>query len=348
MRTLKDEDIIQMMREEWDAKVARLSEAVKAVTKGKVDGRESDLISVDLKVRHKKTQFLYTVKSVSPNDVVLRTPEGKDFIVDNDELTQNYEIDLHAGEHTMKQNSQRGLLSDVDVESIIRKSLKNTVPETTKLDESYVAEPKQFKQVTEFVSQKTKDAHTALYKGYVDSLNRVSAELDTAERSKVDSRHCDFRSLKLDEAYNLNAVWLHELYFANCFDPHSEIVMDSLSYLRVQRDWGTFDDWQRDFMACAMSCGNGWAVLGYHTYLRKYTNFIVSHHSGDVPLGVYPVLVIDCWEHAYVKDYSTDKKSFVVSQMREINWSVVEDRVKKSESIAQVVKLWTVEEYSVT
>jgi len=235
-------------------------------------------------------------------------------------------------------------LVNVDVDGIIKKSITDHLKKTTAelpgddLNESYVHEPKQFKQVTEFVSQKTKTAHTELYKGYIESLNKISSELDTAERGNANSRHSEYRSLKLDEVYNLNASWLHELYFANCFDPHSEIVMDSMSYLRLQRDFGTFDDWQRDFMACALSAGSGWAVLGYHMFLKKYVNFMISHHSGDVPVGFYPLIVVDMWEHAYYRDYLTDKKSYLISQMREFNWTVIEERFKKAEQIAQVVK----------
>ena len=93
MKKLEESDIIQIMREEWNAKVQRLSEAVDAVLKGKVDGDEKLLISPDLKVRHKKTQLLYTVVSAGPRDVILKTPEEKHFIVDKNDFEKNYEID---------------------------------------------------------------------------------------------------------------------------------------------------------------------------------------------------------------------------------------------------------------
>lgn len=237
------------------------------------------------------------------------------------------------------------LLSGIDVEGIIKKTIQEHIgaeekklPNDNLISESYVHEPKQFKQVSEFVSQKTKSAHVELYKGYIESLNKISRELDSVNKSETDSRHSEFRSLKLDEVYNLNATWLHELYFANCFDPHSEIVMDSTAFIRIQRDFGGFDEWQRDFMACALSAGNGWAVLGYHMFLKKYVNFFVSNHSGDVPVGFYPIVVVDMWEHSYFKDYLTDKKSYLVSQMRELNWTVIEERFGKAESIGQLVK----------
>jgi superoxide dismutase len=44
------------------------------------------------------------------------------------------------------------------------------------------------------------------------------------------------------------------------------------------------------------------------------------------------------WEHSYYKDYINDKKSYLIAQMREFNWNTIEDRFKKSEAIATVVK----------
>lgn len=231
---------------------------------------------------------------------------------------------------------KKNLLADIDVEGIVKKSLEPVISET--LSESYVAEPKTYNQVSEFVSQKTKESHTALYQGYVDTLNRVSAELDTAPRGEADSKHSAYRGLKLDETYNLNSVWLHELYFANCFDPHSEVYMDSMSYLRLERDFGTFEDWQKDFMACAMACGNGWAVCGYNMFLKRYVVTMVSNHSQDAMLGLYPLVVLDMHEHAYYRDYQSDKKSYIIAMMRELNWNVIEERFKKAEGLHEVLK----------
>jgi Fe-Mn family superoxide dismutase len=253
----------------------------------------------------------------------------------------------------MKKNIEN-LLEGIDVNSIIKKSISsmksdllddgvvNPVNEKNHdaldLKESFVAEPKKFKQVSEFVSQKTKDSHVSLYKDYVETFNKVSTQLDSPNRTDANSRHSSFRSLKLDETYNLNAVWLHELYFSNCFDPHSEIHMDSISYLRLQRDFGTFDDWQKDFIACAMSAGQGWAVCGYNLFLKRYVNTMISNHSQDIMVGLFPVIVLDMHEHAYNKDYLSDKKSFIISQMREFNWDVINERLTKSESIHEVLK----------
>jgi Fe-Mn family superoxide dismutase len=226
------------------------------------------------------------------------------------------------------------------LEALVKKSIQECIEPEQKLDENYVSQPKNYKQVTEFLSEKSKRAHKELYEQYVDTLNKISVDLDTVKRGTeyVNSRHSAFRSLKLDETHNLNAKLLHELFFENAFDPNSVLHMDELSYLRLQRDWGSFEDWQRDFTACALTCGNGWAVCGYNIHLKRYVNTIVSDHSSDVMIGLFPVIVLDCFEHAYERDYLNDKASYINAMLKEINWSVVQKRVDQAEKIAMATK----------
>ena len=94
MKTLQEADIIRVMREEWDAKVKALAEEVDVVMNSRVgDSEVAPVLAPELKVRHKKSQIRYTVNSVGPRDVILRTPEGEPFLVDKAELENEYELD---------------------------------------------------------------------------------------------------------------------------------------------------------------------------------------------------------------------------------------------------------------
>jgi len=207
-----------------------------------------------------------------------------------------------------------------------------------KLDEAYVTQAKKFNLSTELLSNKAKQAHQQLFEQYVDSLNEVSAQLDTVDRDSVDSRDSQFRSLKLDETYNCNAAFLHALYFENISDLHSQIKMDSLAFIRIERDFGTFDAWQKDFIACALASRNGWAITVYNGFLKRYMNIVVDLHSLNVPINCYPVIVLDMWEHAYYRDYLNDKKAFIFAMMKQLNWSVIENRFVDSEKVSKVLK----------
>jgi len=224
-----------------------------------------------------------------------------------------------------------------DINEAIKETLQGGQKRES-LNEAFVARPKKFDLATEKISVKTKTAHTELYQGYVESYNRISAELDTISREEVNSNNSIFRDLKIDEVNSLNAAYLHELYFANISDLDSEITVDSLSYMRLTRDFGTFDDWQRDFIACAMSARNGWAMTVFNTYLQAYVNVVVDLHTCHIPVGAYPVIVLDCWEHAYFGDRQNDRKKYVNGMLGELNWEIIENRFKRAERIAQALR----------
>ena len=196
-----------------------------------------------------------------------------------------------------------------------------------KLQEAFVVIPRSFSLRTERLSTVAKQAHERLYKEYVEAFNKISSAVAAAGTEEAKSSTSAYRSLKVDEVYNLNGAKLHELYFSNISDVASEISVDALPYMRLARDFGTFEKWQFDFMACAMSARSGWAVTYFEPYRNVYTNAFIDSHDTNIPLGAIPVLVIDMWEHAYFKDYADDKKSYLISMMKEINWSVVEARM---------------------
>ena len=55
------------------------------------------------------------------------------------------------------------------------------------------------------------------------------------------------------------------------------------------------------------------------------------------PLSSYPVIVLDCSETSYYRDYLNDRKTYVRAMMKELDWEVIEGRVKKAEKIAKVM-----------
>ncbi len=224
-----------------------------------------------------------------------------------------------------------------DLKQSIENSLKMNNKRSEVIEESYVAQAKQFDLATELLSSANKKNHKELYDGYIKDFNRISAELDTADRDSANSNDSRFRSLKIDETYNLNAVYLHELYFANISDLHSNIAMDSLSYMRLSRDFGSFDAWQKDFIACCLSNRCGWAMTYYNTYLKSYVNCFIDLHSLNVPVGSYPIIVMDTWQHAYYRDYLKDVKTYTYGMMKQLDWDVIEKRFEKAEKISNAL-----------
>lgn len=216
--------------------------------------------------------------------------------------------------------------------------IKEKIKEDLTMNEALVAQEKKFDLKTSYLSNKNKKNHEELYETYIKDFNNISTRLDTVDKSGVNGNNSEFRSLKIDETYNMNAVYLHELYFANISDVNSEITMDSLAYMRLQRDFGSFDDWQRDFLACCQASRCGWAVTYLNTYTQKYMNCVIDLHSQHVPVGFYPVIVMDVWQHAYYRDYLKDVKLYSTAMMKELKWTVIEDRIKKADKILSIIR----------
>ena len=172
--------------------------------------------------------------------------------------------------------------------------------------------------------------------GFVDALNKVSAALDGADRSSAGDKSSDYRRLKIDEVHNMNAAFLRAQHFENISDLASQLTMDSITFIRLQRDFGTFEDWQHDFIACCMSSRDGYALTGYSIFLKRFVNFIVDTEALNVPIGVYPVIVLDVAEGAYYRDYGDDRRAYIFAMMKELNWEKIEQRIKKADAIAKV------------
>ena len=206
------------------------------------------------------------------------------------------------------------------------------------INEAYVTEAPKFDLKTELLSKKNKAAHQELLEGYVKTLNAISAHLDSVDKDNANLNHSAFRQLKIDEAYNYNAAFLHGLFFQNISDLNSAISMNSLAFMRIERDFGSFDTWQRDLIACSLSSRNGWAIMGYSTMLKRYVNTFIDLHSLNCMIGLHPIIVLDCWEHSYYRDYLKDRKSYIYGMMKELDWGVIENRIKIADQIHGLLK----------
>lgn len=227
----------------------------------------------------------------------------------------------------------------MSIEDQIRQAIKETLDlkPSNRLDEAYVVQPAKFDLKTEFLSEKVKRARVKDFQEFVEALNEISARLDTADRENANAKSSTYRSLKLDEVHCLNAGFLRAYHFENIDDLKSQLSMDSITFMRIERDFGTFDDWQKDFIACAMSARSGYAMTAYNTHLKRYMNFIVDEEAVNVPIGTHPVIVLDVSEGAYYRDYVSDRKSYVIAMMKELDWGVIERRFKNAERISKTV-----------
>jgi hypothetical protein len=103
IKKLTEADVIRIFREEWQSQMDQINEdsdidfAIRLPNKSgdskKKSYDETIVLSPGLKVRHKKSQIRYTVASVDKESCVLKTPEGKNFLVTAKKMEAEYEVD---------------------------------------------------------------------------------------------------------------------------------------------------------------------------------------------------------------------------------------------------------------
>lgn len=92
MKVLTEADVIGLFREEWKKRIDLLENNMPASMTAELNGKDKIVISPELKVVHKGSKLRYTVQSVGPRSVILRTPEGNKFLIDAATLENEYEI----------------------------------------------------------------------------------------------------------------------------------------------------------------------------------------------------------------------------------------------------------------
>jgi len=93
MKKLSEQEIIRLMREEWNKKISRLLESEdKLSLTARINGEEETVISRELKVKSEKG-LLYTVVDVTDEEITLRKSTGETFPVSVSDFKTNYTRD---------------------------------------------------------------------------------------------------------------------------------------------------------------------------------------------------------------------------------------------------------------
>lgn len=173
----------------------------------------------------------------------------------------------------------------------------------------------------EAVSDKALDYHFGLYDGYVKNFNKILDKL-----SAVAGDSPEYAELKRRLGWEFNGARLHELYFGNLKKGGSALDKNSALYQKITEDFGSWEDWQKDFMTTAKIRGIGWAVLYFDRSGDRLLNSWINEHDGGHPAGGAPLLVVDVFEHAFLPDFGTNRAGYVEAITKVLNWDVASER----------------------
>ena len=170
--------------------------------------------------------------------------------------------------------------------------------------------------------------HFTLYQGYVSNTNKVSEILSDMARSGG-AGSSEFGELKRRFGWEFNGMRLHEYYFGNMSKKAVELGGGTKFAKSLEANFGSLEDWERDFTSTGAIRGIGWVILAEDVKTGKLFNTWINEHDGGLLAGSKPLLVMDVFEHAFMIDYGLKRAEYISAFMASVDWSVVEDRYNK-------------------
>jgi len=179
-------------------------------------------------------------------------------------------------------------------------------------------EPKKFNLPKDFLSDRQKEEHLKLYKGYVEKTEAVGEKIKNADPEKD-----DIRNLRLTETFVVAGMKLHEWYFEGLGRTEFNGKIKEM----IEEKWKSFENFKKMFIATAMAM-RGWVVLAYDNDFKKLKIYGGDMH--DIAIwNCKPVLVLDVYEHAYFIDYGTNRKQYIEDFFINVNWKIINLRIKE-------------------
>lgn len=169
--------------------------------------------------------------------------------------------------------------------------------------------------------------HFTLYQGYVTNTNKIIELL--AQMLKEDRGSTpEWAELKRRMGWEFNGMRLHEYYFENLGGKAPLNKVGKLAK-KMAEDFGSYENWEKAFNAVSTMRGIGWAVLYQDVTNGRLINFWINEHDVGHPAGCNPILILDVFEHAFMIDYGLKRADYIASFFRNIDWPVVEGRLKE-------------------
>ncbi len=167
--------------------------------------------------------------------------------------------------------------------------------------------------------------HFTLYQGYVTNTNKLVELLESfAKEGKIEAP--EYAELKRRFGWEFNGMRLHEYYFGNISQQSKNLDLQSTFSKKLIEQFGSYENWEKDFKAVGAMRGIGWVVLCCDILGKKLFNVWVNEHDLGHLSGTVPLLIMDVFEHAFMLDYGLKRADYIAAFFKVIDWGVVEKR----------------------
>lgn len=172
-------------------------------------------------------------------------------------------------------------------------------------------------------SEELMETHLKLYEGYVKHTNKaieiLRNEDDGYKRGEVRRRF----------AWEFNGMRLHELYFDAMTPGGTDHDGDKNFVEAIKKEFNDLSTWQKRFREVGSIRGIGWACLTYDPIGDRTFNTWINEHDAGALAGTHPLLLMDVFEHAFIRDFGTDRDAYMDAFFDTVDWNVVEKRFER-------------------
>jgi superoxide dismutase, Fe-Mn family len=178
------------------------------------------------------------------------------------------------------------------------------------------------------ISDGTLQMHFGLYEGYVKNTNLLNEKLGALRADGTAAgANPSYAELVRRLGFEYNGMRLHEYYFDNMTKSPTDIGNGKL-YNALGEAFGGFDAWKKDFVAVGGMRGVGWAIAYRDDTNGQITNHWIGDHENGHVAGFTPIVVLDVWEHAFIKDYApSERGKYIEAFFANIDWKKCEGRL---------------------
>jgi Fe-Mn family superoxide dismutase len=193
--------------------------------------------------------------------------------------------------------------------------------------------PKDFSKVRGLtgISNDQIEEHLKLYEGYVKRTNALTEKLEgMCKEGKASGADPVFAELTRRLGFEYGGMVNHEYYFANLAGgAQAEPPAGGTLRKAIEGSFGSLATWMSDFRAIAGMPGIGWVMLFQDPSTGWLSNHWITLHENGIPAGFSPILALDGWEHAFMRDYKAfERGKYVDAFFKNVGWEACEKRLE--------------------
>ena len=169
--------------------------------------------------------------------------------------------------------------------------------------------------------------HSKHHQTYVDKAN---AALEQLEKARANDDASLVAHWTREHAFNLGGHLNHSIFWRNMSPDGGGEPSGALAD-QIGTDFGSFSAFQSQFTAQATAVqGSGWAWLAYDPAYKGLVVTAVEKQHDFIPPGIFPLLGIDVWEHAYYLKYQNKRPDYIKAWWNVVNWDDVTKRLERA------------------